>query len=83
MRGVLANPPELQFDSIAPRRRDFARLYAAGAEAAGFDATVDPHLPFDMMLGTALGHMLANGRPMTLIEAEQLAEIVIRGLRTG
>jgi AcrR family transcriptional regulator len=83
MRGVLANPPELRFDSVAPRRRDFARLYAAGAEAAGFDATVDPHLPFDMMLGTELGYMLANGRPMTLIEAEQLAEVVIRGLRTG
>jgi AcrR family transcriptional regulator len=83
MRGVLANPPELRFDSVAPRRRDFARLYADGAERAGFDSTIDPHLPFDMMLGTALGHMLANGRPMTPAEADQLAEVVIRGLRTG
>lgn len=83
MRGVLAHPPELRFDSVAPRRRDFARLYAAGAEAAGFDSTIDPHLPFDMMLGTALGHLMANGRPMTLPEAEQLAEVVIRGLRTS
>jgi AcrR family transcriptional regulator len=83
MRGVLANPPELQFDSIAPRRRDFARLYAVGAESAGFDSTIDPHLAFDMLLGAALSHMLANGRPMTPAEADQLAKVVIRGLRTG
>jgi len=82
MRGVLAHPPELQFDSIAPRRRDFAGLYAKGAESAGFDDRIDPHLPFDVLLGTALMSLLAKGRPMTPAEAEQIADVVIRGLRT-
>ena len=81
VRKVLANPPEISFDAVAPRRREFARLYRAGAEAGGLDPTVDPHLAFDMLLGTAIAHLLANGRPMTEGEANQLAETVIRGLR--
>jgi AcrR family transcriptional regulator len=83
MRGVLTKPPELRFDSVAPRRRDLAQLYSAGAEAGGFDATIDPNLPFDMLLGTALAHMLATGRAMTPAEADDLAEVVVRGLRTS
>lgn len=81
VRGVLANPPELSFDSVAPRRRDFARNYAAGAESAGFDPTIDPHLPFDMILGTAIAYLLANGRSMTDANAARLADTIIAGLR--
>jgi AcrR family transcriptional regulator len=81
VRAVLANPPELSFDAVAPRRREFARLYRAGAEAAGLDPTIDPHLAFDMLLGTAIAHLLANGRGMTKADADQLGETVIRGLR--
>jgi AcrR family transcriptional regulator len=81
VRAVLARPPEISFDAVAPRRRDFARLYRAGAEAAGLDPTVDPHLAFDILLGTAIAHLLANGRPMTKADADQLAEVVIAGLR--
>jgi AcrR family transcriptional regulator len=83
VRGVLANPPELSFDAVAPRRRDFARLYGEGAAAAGFDPGIDPHLPFDIMLGTALVHLFATRRAMTPAEADDLGEVVIRGLRTG
>jgi AcrR family transcriptional regulator len=82
VRGVLANPPELRFDAVAPRRREFARLYVAGAEAQGFRPTVDPHLPFDMLLGTALAHLFATRRSMTPAEADDLAEAVIKGLKT-
>ena len=81
VRGVLANPPEISFEAVAPRRREFARLYRAGAEAAGLDPTVDPHLAFDILLGTAIAHLLANGRPMAEAEAEKLAEVIIAGLR--
>ena len=83
IRGVLANPPELSFDAVAPRRREFARLYAEGAEAAGFDPGIDPHLPFDILLGTALVQLFATRRAMSPAEAERLGEVVIRGLRTG
>ncbi len=81
LRGLLANPPELTADQVAPRRRDLARLYAAGAEAAGFDPMVDPHLPFDILLGTAIAHLMATGRSMTVDEADRLADVVIGGLR--
>lgn len=81
VRGVLANPPELAFDSVAPRRREFARLYREGAAAQGFETEIDPHLPFDLVLGTAIAHLLANRRSMTDAEAADLAEIVINGLR--
>src|SRR5262245_43841558 len=81
VRGALAKPPELRFDSVAPRRSAFAALYAAGAESAGFDAGVDPHLAFDILLGTALLHLIANGRAMSPAEAHRLAEVVIKGLR--
>jgi len=81
IRGVLANPPELSFDAVAPRRREFARLYAEGAEAGGFDPTVDPHLGFDIILGTGLVRLFANRRAMSPAEAERLAEVIIQGLR--
>jgi AcrR family transcriptional regulator len=83
MRGVLAHPPELRFDSLAPRRRVFAELYTAGAKAAGFDPTIDPYLPIDALIGMALMSLLATGRPITLAEADQVADVLIRGLRTG
>jgi len=83
IRAVLANPPELSFDAVAPRRREFARLYTEGAAAAGFDPTLDPHVGFDMLLGTGLVHLFANRRAMTPAEAERLGEVVIRGLRRG
>ena len=34
-----------------------------------------------MILGTAIAHLLANGRPMTKPEADVLAEVIIAGLR--
>ena len=83
VRAVLAHPPELAFDAVAPRRRDFVRLYAEGAMAQGFDPTIDPSLVFDMLLGTSIAHLLANGRPMPANVAEQLAEVVARGLRAA
>ena len=81
IRGVLANPPELNFDAVAPRRREFARIYAEGAEAAGFDTGIDPHLPFDLLLGAALVHLFATRRAMSPAYAERMGEVVSRGLR--
>jgi AcrR family transcriptional regulator len=81
VRAVLATPSELRFEAVAPRRLEFGRLYAAGAQAAGLDPAVDRHLPFDILLGTTLATLLANGRPMSPAEAEHLADVVIEGLR--
>lgn len=81
VRAALANPPEVSFDSVAPRRREFERLYAERAAEAGFDGSIDPNLAFDMILGTAIARLLAHRRSFTEEESEQLAEVVVRGLR--
>ena len=81
VRGVLARPPELSFDSVAPRRRDLTRLYAEGAGDQGFDPDLDPAIAFDILLGTAIAHLLATGEPMAEAKAAQLADVVVRGLR--
>ena len=83
VRGVLANPPEIAFDSVAPRRRELARIYREHAADQGFETEVDPNLPFDMLLGSAIAYLLANGRPMPEEDAANLAEVVIAGLRAG
>jgi AcrR family transcriptional regulator len=79
VRGVLEG--ELAFDAVAPRRKALARIYAQRAEAEGFDTTVDPHLAFDLILGTAIAHLLANGRPMSVSEAAKLEDVIVNGLR--
>lgn len=81
VRGVLARPPELSFDKVVPRRRDFGRIYEAQAAAEGFDPDVDPFLAFDIVLGTAIAHLLANGRSMSEADASRLATVIIKGLR--
>lgn len=83
VRGVLSNPPELAFDSVAPRRRELARIFRERAAEDGFRTDVDPNLPFDMILGTAIAHLLANGAPMSDADAAHLGEVVVEGLRAG
>jgi AcrR family transcriptional regulator len=81
VRGVLANPPEVSFDSVAPRRREFGRIYHEQAAASGLDPDVNPYVAFDMLLGTAIAYLLANGRPMTETESAAIGEVILRGLR--
>src|SRR5207244_13117617 len=77
-----ASAPTHRLHPMAPRRLELALLHAARAEAAGFDTTIDPHLPFDILLGTALVHLFATRQSMTAAEAERLGDVVVRGLRT-
>ena len=83
IRGVLAEPPELDFHAVAPRRTEFGREFRERAAGEGFDASLDPHLAFDMLLGTAIVHLLANLRPMTAEEARRLADVVVAGMRAS
>ena len=81
VRGVLASPPDLSFDSVAPRRLEFGRRYAANAAAQGFTTDVDPHLAFDMLLGAGIVHLLANGRELSEDEAATVVDVLVCGLR--
>lgn len=83
IRGVLAEPPELDFHAVAPRRTEFGREFRDRAASEGFDPTLDPHLGFDMLLGTAIVHLLANLRPMTEEQARRLADVVVAGMRAS
>ena len=49
---------------------DLTRLYAEGAADQGFDPDVDAPIPFDILLGTAIAHLLATGQPMSEAAAE-------------
>lgn len=42
---------------------------------------VDPTIPFDILLGTAIAHLLATGEPMSEAKTAQLADVLVRGLR--
>ena len=79
--GLLRVPPEVEFDIVAPNRTSLADEYRRMAAVSGFDATIDPQLPFDMLLGAALAHLLATGRGPGPAYARQLSEVIIRGLR--
>ena len=81
IRGVLAEPQELDFQAVAPRREEFAREYRERAALEGFDDRVSPYLAFDVLLGSSIAFLLANRRPMTEAETTELAGVLIAGLR--
>jgi AcrR family transcriptional regulator len=83
VRGVLADPPEVSFETVAPRRRELARIYTERGATEGFATDVDPNLAFDIVLGTSIAYLLANRRPMSDAEADRLAAVVIEGLRAS
>ena len=69
------------WDRIAPNHRRFAAEYAEQAEAAGLRPDVDRYLPGTIILGTLLAGLLSTGRPTTRANAEQLADVLLNGLR--
>lgn len=81
IRAVLAAPPELRFDTLAPNRQIFAAEYRAVAAEQGFDPALDPYLFFDTLFGACLVHLFATGEGPTDAYAQQLAEVIVRGLR--
>jgi len=78
---VLANPPQLAFHDVAPNRIGLAAEYTRLAEEQGFDASLDPNLAFDLLLGAQLVYILANRRPPSAGYVEGLADTIVAGLR--
>ena len=81
MRAVLASPPEVSFDALAPNRQIFAAEYRTQAAAQGFDPGIDPYLFFDTLFGACLVHLFATQLAPSKAYVEQLAEVIVRGLR--
>src|SRR5260221_5194709 len=77
---ILAHPPQLSLDAVAPNRERLAAAYRAVAAEQGFDPAIDPNLAFDMILGAGLMQILANGRAASVGYMQQLAEVIIAAL---
>ena len=81
VRALLAEEPEVSYDEIAPNRTILAREYEEKAEAAGLRGDIAPTIAFDLLIGSQLNHILATGRPPTPEVAEQMADVILAGLR--
>jgi AcrR family transcriptional regulator len=68
---------------VAPNHGRIAREYADQAAAAGFRTDIDPSLIGDIVQGTMLMRLLATGVPPDKASVDQLASIVLRGLRAA
>jgi AcrR family transcriptional regulator len=82
VRSVTTNPPELDFNVFAPNRMSMAEEFARLAIVEGFDADVEPTLVFDLLFGTALGHLLATGSGPSESYLRQAARVIVAGLRS-
>jgi AcrR family transcriptional regulator len=78
---LVSDPQQLTFEDVAPNRRSFATTYPLTAADQGFDPSLDPNLPFDLLLGAQLVYMLANRRPATTRYVRDLADVIVAGLR--
>jgi len=83
VRGLVAEPPTLDFNLLGPGRPGLTQAYREHGAEQGFDPSVPPTLPYDMVAGTLLGHLIATGKPASPAYARKVAEVAIRGLRKG
>jgi AcrR family transcriptional regulator len=80
-RGLLSRSPAAVYDEIAPNRQRLAAELIAAPEAAGFRDDVDPTLPFDLIVGATLNHLLATGDTPSEADTARMVEVVVDGLR--
>lgn len=73
--------PAVTYEMLAPGRRVVAAEYAALAGQQGMRTDLKPDLVVDLVIGGLVNHLLSQGRPPTKEEAQQVAEIVIAGVR--
>jgi AcrR family transcriptional regulator len=76
-------PLAIPYDVVAPGRLPLAQIYDRDAPSQGFRTDVDGELVMDIIIGTVMNHVLATREVPTSAECGALADILIRGLRTG
>jgi AcrR family transcriptional regulator len=79
--GLLARSPATAYDEIAPNRQRLAEELRATAVAEGYRTDVDPTLPFDLIVGATLNHLLATGTTPSEEDTARMVEVVVDGLR--
>lgn len=80
-RGLLAHSPATDYDEIAPNRRRLAEELRATAIAEDYRTDIDPTLPFDLIVGATLNHLLATGSTPSEADTARMVEVVVDGLR--
>jgi AcrR family transcriptional regulator len=80
-RGLLAHSPAADYDEIAPNRQRLAEELRATAVTDGYRTDVDPTLPFDLIVGATLNHLLATGSTPSEADTARMVEVVVDGLR--
>jgi AcrR family transcriptional regulator len=80
-RGLLARSPATAYDEIAPNRQRLAEVLRATAVADGYRTDIDPMLPFDLIVGAILNHLLATGATPSEADTSRMVEVVVAGLR--
>jgi len=78
---VLGDPPTADLEDLTPNRPTFASEARAAAARGAIDPGLDPDLPFDIILGTAIAYMLAHREGPPKAYTDQLAQVVLRGMR--
>jgi AcrR family transcriptional regulator len=80
-RGLLARWPAAHNHAIAPNPPPLAEELQATAVADGYRTDVDPTLPFDLIVGATLNHLLATGTTPSKADTARMVEVVVQGLR--
>ena len=83
VRALLARPPAVRIEALAPNRPLFADEYAERAADQGFRSDVDRDLAFDLMLGLHVARLLSAGVGASPELATQAAEVILAGLRAN
>jgi AcrR family transcriptional regulator len=78
---VLAEERGLPWDALSPNRARLASNYASVAGSQGFAPQLDPDLPYDLSVGALLAHLLVNGEAPSHEWTQQLADVIVAGLR--
>lgn len=81
VEAVLGEPSAANLEDIAPNRPNLATETRAAMVAGRVEAGLDEDLPFDLMLGGVITYILANRTAPPMAYMDQLAEVVLRGLR--
>ncbi|HEX9551475.1 MAG TPA: TetR family transcriptional regulator [Candidatus Limnocylindrales bacterium] len=80
-RGLLARSPATHYDEIGPNRERLAAELTATPETEGYRRDIDPTLPFDLIVGATLNHLLATGDTPSEEAMARMVEVVVQGLR--
>ena len=73
----------ISIDVVAPNRLPIADEYERLAKASGLRTDIDPDLPASLIVGSMLWLLLATGVPPSVEDADQVAEIILAGLRAA